>query len=210
MKGYSSSIHSGTDTRASLLLQVRSPQNAQAWKLFVDLYTPLVCRYCRKRGLQEADIRDVAQEVFARVLVGIRSFEYDRAKGRFRSWLGTITQHEIIRHVQKDGRSPEGIGGSTDAVGTMAEAEEDPSWIEEFNAQVLETAIGNVRLEFSRDQWEAFRLAWEEEMPPREVAARLNRRPEWVYKAKFHVVQRLKEEVEFLAEDVPALQRQVG
>lgn len=44
-------------------------------------------------------------------------------------------------------------------------------------------------------------------MPSAEVAVRFAKKPAWVYKAKFRVLQRLKREVTYLAEDAACLQK---
>src|SRR5262245_32749346 len=97
-------------TRATLLLRLRHDDDAQAWATFVDLYTPLVYRYCRRRALQDADARDVTQQVLAIVCKSIGKFEYDRQRGRFRSWLGAMTAHEISRYQRKSQRPGKGVG----------------------------------------------------------------------------------------------------
>ena len=56
-------------TRPSLLARVRDLEDAEAWREFVHLYTPLVYGHCRRHGLQDADAADVAQEVM-RVAAG--------------------------------------------------------------------------------------------------------------------------------------------
>ena len=42
-------------TRPSLLLRMRDARDHEAWHTFVELYAPLVYRFARKRGLQDAD-----------------------------------------------------------------------------------------------------------------------------------------------------------
>lgn len=42
------------ETRPSLLLRLRAPQDQQAWAEFVCIYEPLVMRVLRQRGLQDA------------------------------------------------------------------------------------------------------------------------------------------------------------
>ena len=54
-------------TRPSLILRLRNPDDIQAWQEFVDVYQPVIENLARKRGLQEADAKDVAQEVFSRL-----------------------------------------------------------------------------------------------------------------------------------------------
>jgi DNA-directed RNA polymerase specialized sigma24 family protein len=83
MSDDSSSLH----TRPSLLLRVRDPKDRESWKLFVELYTQPVMRYCRLRGLQNADVADVAQDVMAQVARAMHTFDYNPERGRFRDWL---------------------------------------------------------------------------------------------------------------------------
>ena len=92
--------------------------DAEAWRTFVDLYLPLVFRYCRKRGLQDADARDVTQQVLANIHRAIEGFQYDPNKGKFRNWLGTITLREIMRYQLKSRRPGKGGGdGLGDSLG---------------------------------------------------------------------------------------------
>ena len=37
-------------TRPSLLVRLRDRQDRRAWAEFVEIYTPLVYRYCGRRG----------------------------------------------------------------------------------------------------------------------------------------------------------------
>ena len=124
-------------------------EDAEAWRTFIDLYTPLVYRYCRMRGLQDADSRDVTQQVLASVHRAIGAFEYDSQRGRFRNWLGTITQHEMLRHVQKDRRPGKGMGaGQGDSVARRQDAPVDAEWQVEFNAHIFTAALALVRPHF--------------------------------------------------------------
>src|SRR5687768_15984170 len=46
-------------TQPSLLLRIRSPQDAQSWSSFEATYRPLVFGFLRRRGLQDADAADL-------------------------------------------------------------------------------------------------------------------------------------------------------
>ena len=83
-------------TRPSLLLRLRNPRDDEAWRVFVETYTPLVYGYCRRRGLQASDVSDVTQEVMVQVSHSIRDFSYQPERGRFRDWLGTLTRTKLI------------------------------------------------------------------------------------------------------------------
>jgi RNA polymerase sigma-70 factor (ECF subfamily) len=189
------------------LARLRRGADAASWRLFVELYTPLIYRYCRRRELQDADAQDVAQKVMVRVYTAIRKFTYDAERGQFRNWLGVITAREISRHRQLEQRpAHRGSSQSHDlAEQTLRTVEGD--WLEEFEAHVLALALARIRDDFDETTWQAFDWTWLQSVKPQVAAERLHRRPEWIYKARFRVLKRLRAEVEFLAEDAANLQR---
>jgi RNA polymerase sigma-70 factor (ECF subfamily) len=195
-------------TRITLLTRLRSAADAEAWRTFVDLYLPLVFRYCRKRGLQDADARDVTQQVLANVHRSIDKFAYDPRRGRFRNWLGTIAMHEIAKHVQRDRRPGKGGG---DGVGELpvqhASGEVDAAWHEEFQSHIFSVAVDRVRTDFDDSTWQAFDATWLRDVKPREAAERLGKTTGWVYKARFRVLERLRSEIEFLTSDAAVFHR---
>ncbi len=73
------------ETRASLLVRMRDPQDGGAWAEFVQIYEPLVYRLIRGQGLQDADARDVTQQVLAAVAARVDRWDPDRSKGSFRA-----------------------------------------------------------------------------------------------------------------------------
>ena len=68
-------------TPPSLLEQLRRPDDQQAWKRFIDLYTPLLFYWARRVGLQDSDAADLVQEVFALLVRKLPEFTYDDKKG---------------------------------------------------------------------------------------------------------------------------------
>jgi RNA polymerase sigma factor (sigma-70 family) len=189
-------------TRVTLLVRLREHGDAAAWKTFVDLYTPLVYRYCRNRNLQDADSRDVTQQVLAIVHRTIGKFEYDRQRGRFRNWLGAVTAHEITRHQRRDRKPGKGVGeGWGDDIAALSSAAVDPKWAEEFNGYIFQLALTRIQPEFEPDIWRAFDLTWLGEVKPQEAAATIGKPAAWIYKARYKVIERLKQELEFLTSD---------
>lgn len=184
-------------TSASLLLRVRDPRNAEAWRTFEAVYGPLVRRYCRRRGLQEADAADVSQEVMARVSKAIRDFEYAPERGRFRGWLGTVTANEVRTFLARTGRRAVGGDDPPDP------PDPDPVWLAEFTDHVLAVALDRVRGEFEPGTWAAFEAAWVRKEPPAEIARRLGVAVHSVYVNKSRVLKRLEAEVLHLADDLP-------
>jgi RNA polymerase sigma-70 factor (ECF subfamily) len=197
-------IPADPSTRPSLLLRLRDPADADSWQTFVTVYAPLVYGYCRRHGAQHADAEDVAQQVLARVSQAIRDFCYDRERGRFRDWLGTVTRHELARHLGRQERAGRGAGGD-DRLAEVPAPEADGDWDAAFRARVLEAALERVRPHFGEPVWRAFEGVWRQGRPAPEVAAELGLPIDAVYSAKSRVLKRLREEILLLAEDVPHL-----
>ena len=189
-------------TQITLLTRLRHNGDAEAWTTFVDLYTPLVYRYCRSRHLQDADARDVTQQVLSIVHRWIGKFEYDRERGKFRNWLGAVTSHEITRHRRRDRRLGKGAGdGRGDWLANLSSAPLDPDWAEEFNIYILQRALTRIQPEFEREVWQAFDLTWIGDVKPRVAANQLGKAAAWIYKARFKVIERLRKELDFLSSD---------
>lgn len=76
-------------TSASLLVRLRDLRRDEDWARFVKLYTPLLCFWANRLGLQQQDTADLLQEVFAILVVKLPEFNYEPG-GSFRGWLRTI------------------------------------------------------------------------------------------------------------------------
>jgi RNA polymerase sigma-70 factor (ECF subfamily) len=187
-------------TRPSLLLRLRDASDSDSWEEFARVYGPVICSYCRRRGLQQADADDVAQEVLGQVARSIGTFDYQPGRGRFRDWLGTVTRHKISRWAETRGRGPTAADRPADEYAARGE---DPEWSDEFYARVLEAALARIRGEFELRTWEAFERVWAGDHPAPEVADALGMTIDAVYQAKSRVLKRLREEVLALADDLP-------
>jgi RNA polymerase sigma-70 factor (ECF subfamily) len=189
-------------TRPSLLLRIRDPNDHASWQTFADVYGPLVYRTCRGKGLQHADAAEVTQEVFLQVSRSIHTLDYQPERGRFRAWLGTVTYNKLRNFLNRRPAEP-GTGGAEEAVAVAV----DPDWTDDFNEQVFQAALTRSRPHFEEPTWRAFEQVWLEHRPPAEVARELERPVAWVYLAKSRVLDRLRQEIRDLAEDLPLFAR---
>jgi RNA polymerase sigma factor (sigma-70 family) len=192
-------------TSPSLLVRIRDAQDVASWRTFVDLYAPLIYRYCRRRGLQDADAADVGQEVLLQVARSIRTFEYQPERGRFRDWLGTVIHGKLVRWREKHGRDVNGAAGpdSEQFLAGVVSPEADTEWAAQFHAHVLGAALERIRPRFEPATWRAFELTWVEDRPAAEAAAAAGLQVAAVYVAKSRVLKQLRDEVLLLAEDIP-------
>jgi RNA polymerase sigma factor (sigma-70 family) len=188
-------------TRPSLLLRLRDASDAQAWNTFVDVYGPLIFGRCRRKGLKHEDAEDVSQRIFAKITAAIRGFDYEPAKGRFRDWLGTVVNGEINRFFRRNSRQEKGLE-HPDNLDNLETNAEDAAWTEEFNSQVLRTALARCRPHFEDATWQAIELVWIENQSAAHAANVLQQTIASIYVAKSRVLKRLWQEVQELADDV--------
>ena len=186
--------------RASLLVRLRDPRDERAWSEFVDIYTPLVYRLARRRGLQDADAVDLTQEVFRAVAAAIDRFDTDPARGAFRAWLSRIARNLTINALAAHDRQVRGSGDTSVArrIDEQPAASDDPSaeFDLEYRRRLFDWAAERVRAEVSETEWRAFYLAGVEGREPRDVAAALATSVGTVYSYKSRVMARLRRLIE--------------
>lgn len=87
-------------TSVTLLGRLRDPADEAAWREFDARYRELISWFLRRRGLQVADAEDVTQQVITKLIGGLRTFEYDRERPGFRTYL-----YRCVRNALADFRS---------------------------------------------------------------------------------------------------------
>jgi RNA polymerase sigma-70 factor (ECF subfamily) len=194
---------SGPDPRLStsltLLFRLRS-NDSDAWRVMVQLYTPLVHRWCAQGGVRGADAEDVAQEVFQAAATHMEAFRRDRPGDSFRGWLRGITRNMVLQSFRRQGRHPRAAGG-TDALLRMqqvqvddaAQEPEDSDPVEELDG-LRRRALELVRGEFEERTWRAFWQTVVDGRSPVDVAADLGVTPTAVRMAKSRILRRFKKE----------------
>ena len=190
-------------TRPSLLLRIRDVSDNAAWTQFVDIYTPLIYRYCRSRGLQDEDAADVAQESMRALAQAIGRFEYDPQRGKFRNWLLTVVQSKLHNFLARQHRQPQ-LAGDTALqlkLDRSAIAAEDTAWEADYYRHIFNWAAERIRGEFQETTWQAFWRTTVEERDGKTVAESLGLSVGAVYVAKSRVIARLKEEIQTLDPD---------
>ena len=185
-------------TRPSLLIRLRDRGDAEAWRTFVTIYAPLVNRFARRQGLQDADAADLTQDVLGEISRAIRSFEYDPARGRFRDWLLLITRRRLFRFGERNARYEEKVLDER----ALAGLEDDrvvAEWNDAFHARVLKVALERIQPLFHPHTWRAFECVWIENRSASDTAEALSLGIDAVYTAKSRILKRLSEEVEEIA-----------
>jgi RNA polymerase sigma-70 factor (ECF subfamily) len=182
-------------TSLTLLERARCGADHDAWERLVSLYDPLVSRWCRQAGLQDADVADVRQEVLAQVARSLPTFERSASHGSFRGWLRRITQNKVHDLFRQRGDAPQGRGGS-DADQWMHEVpvpQDDSSALEEVGI-LYRRALELTARDFGEQTWKAFWRVVIDGQRPIDVAGELGMTAGAVSSAKARVLARLRQE----------------
>lgn len=187
------------ETRPSLLLRLRAPQDQQAWAEFVCIYEPLVMRVLRQRGLQDADARDVTQQVILAVTQAVQRWQPDGQQASFRRWLFSIARRLALRFLER-GQPKRGIGGSDmlKVLDRLPEPEHrtEVQFDDEYRNEVFRWAADQIKTEFRDSTWQAFWRTCVLHEPIPEVADLLGMSAGNVYVARSRIIARLRVVVE--------------
>lgn len=189
-------------TRASLLVRLRDGSNHEAWREFLELYSPLIYGFVRNRGLQDADAADLLQDVLRSVAGAVERLEYDKQKGGFRAWLFTITRNKLATFLtsRRSHYQASGDSGQHEVLNSHPDRSSDleHEWEREFQRQLAARAMQTIQTEFEDKTWQAFWQTAVDGLPAAEVSRRIGLSAGAIYVAKSRVLARLKEEIERL------------
>jgi RNA polymerase sigma-70 factor (ECF subfamily) len=185
-----------SSTSLTLLDKLRqSPTDQRAWSDFARRYGAQIYQWCRQWKVQDADAQDLTQTVLTNLVGEMRHFVY-RPGGSFRAWLKTIARHALGKWIEQRKRlapaSDELLAGlpGVDDLATRLE--------EEYDRELLQTALLRVAQRVEPQTWEAFRLTALEGQSGAAVAARVGLQVAMVYVARSRVQKMLREEIQRL------------
>src|SRR5262249_39085469 len=99
-------------TRSSLLLRLRDADDHEAWLEFVSSYEPVAYRLLRRKGLEDADAREVMQDLFLAVSRSIDRWDPSKERGSFRGWLHRVTRNLVINWLKHRARRVNATGSA--------------------------------------------------------------------------------------------------
>lgn len=184
-------------TRQSLLGelgQAEASAPSPRWQEFFDLYGPVVYRCARHAHLSDASAEDVVANVLRNFVAAVRGgFKVDAALGRFRSYLRTIVNHEILAQRRRD-RHARHTAPLDDEPGIeSADAPPDSNWIELERQERFRACLDRLRATVQPRDILAFEryaiLGESAERVARESGISVSR----LYSLKYEMVGRLRE-----------------
>nr|WP_286177301.1 sigma-70 family RNA polymerase sigma factor [Rhodopirellula sp. JC639] len=177
---------------------MRDRENHGAWSEFLEIYEPVIYRLARRRQLQDADAREIVQEVLLRVAAAIDRFDPE-ASGSFRGWLSQTTRRVVVDRFRRLAATACPVGGQSDPFAEVADGSENPFEVEfdlEHRRQLFRCAAEHLQRELSATSWTAFWRTAVQGHPARVVASQLGISEGAVYVARCRVLKRIREFIE--------------
>jgi RNA polymerase sigma-70 factor (ECF subfamily) len=149
--------------------------------------------------LQDADAADVTQEIFQAIARALEREAFDPARGSFRGWLFAIARNLTVNFLIRQARQPRGTG-DTDLRNVLEALESPPAedsarFDGEYQRQLLQWAMDQVKGEFSELAWNVFfRVGVQGQSAP-EAAEAVGTTVGTVYHYKSRIMARLRKKI---------------
>jgi RNA polymerase sigma factor (sigma-70 family) len=195
-------------TSETLLQRVRDWGDEASWGRFFATYHQVVFSLATKSGLTKSEAEEVAQATMIDVADRIRSFQYDRANGSFKNWIGYQARARIKEHWERHEREqsifrPAQVTPARDQTGTVErfpDEQSDPvlcldrTWKE----TITETALAQVREQVAPKHFQMFDLYVMKQWPLGRISRTLGVSAAQVYLTKSRVSFLLKRQTKRL------------
>lgn len=202
------SPQSSQASATSLSLLEKARQNdGRAWEKIVQLYAPLVYRWCRRAGMSYHDIENLSQEAFTLAYRKLARFRKEKETDSFRGWLYTLVRNLRIDWLRKREGHAVALGGSNlQMLENLIPDEPDEDELDTQEKEELflyNKAVELLQSEFSSRDQQIIEAILFKHKNPTEVAAEMNISRNTVYIVKSRALRKLREEFAELF-DVPA------
>ena len=142
-------------TRSSVLRAVADTENEAAWQRLFDLYAGFVFSIARAKGLNDADADDIVQVVFTDLARNLPTFQYDRAKGKFRAYLSGLVNWRVMDKL-KVGKRDADLKASFWEEAKAASSDDNGFAEREWQAAALEEALRRIKPDVNPEHYAVF------------------------------------------------------
>jgi RNA polymerase sigma factor (sigma-70 family) len=184
-----------SETRLSLLVRVRNRADRSSWNEFDKIYRPLIFGYLRGLGLKEHDAHELTQEVFCRLLAILPTFELNRERGRFRTYLWRLTHNTLVDGARRKNvrdRAEKEWERRFCEVNESESQELEAIFIQRHRKRILEMVLPQVRATVSSTAWACFEGRLVKGRSGAAIAAELGIKANVVYVYASRVLQEVR------------------
>ena len=191
-------------TRSSVLKAVANTENEAAWQRLFDLYAGFIFSIARSKGLKPEDADDIVQVVFSDLARNLPTFQYDRAKGKFRSYLSRLVHWRVMDRLKAGKRDMELRANFLEEAQSFASPDDNGFAEREWQAAALEEALRRIKPDVRPEHYAAF-VASAVEGQDTEVVMRLyGLSRDNLYQIRKRLTAKLRETVAKIIEEMDA------
>ncbi|MEJ6828703.1 MAG: sigma-70 family RNA polymerase sigma factor [Akkermansiaceae bacterium] len=192
-------------TRVTLLQRARDEKNDLAWHELLGYYEPFISKVLGSMGFRGPDLDDARQQVSLRLWKGLKTYERDPDRAKFRTWFARLIRNTALNIIRSKKREPTGRSIDDDS-GPPQELLADTPEIEtrvekEWQQYVVELALDRAREAFSGNAVEVFTLSLSGHSVE-DIAKQLGIKTNTVYILKHRVKTMLLREIQILKRDL--------
>ena len=192
------------DTRSTLLGRLKDLDDQRTWQEFFDTYWILLFNFVRRAGLSESESEEVVMDIVETVARKIEDFEYNRNKGRFKSWLLTIARFKLGDRFRQKKRQFEKVEFAPieeieqNLIASSDTNELEKIWNAEWQERIVDMALKRVKQQVGHKQYQIFYCYVIQEQDANEVANFLKVSRSQVYVTKNRVGKLFESELKSL------------
>ena len=191
-------------TRSSVLRSVANTENEAAWHRFFDLYAGFVFSIARSKGLKPEDADDIVQIVFTDLARNLPTFQFDRAKGRFRSYLAGLVHWRVTDRLKAGKRNMELMASFEEEAKATGAANDAAFEEREWQAAALEEALRRMKPDIKPEHYAAFVASAVEGQDTETVMRLYGLSRDNLYQIRKRLTVKLRETVEQVLKEMDA------
>ena len=192
------------NTRLSLLQRAKDPNDHHAWDEFTFYYSNFVKVVLSEMGVNSNDKDDLSQIVLLSLWKSLPTFELDKSKARFRTWMSTVIHNKVIdyyRKVNSQANKTSKFWDENKKQLSVVQPDIEKIIQNEWEVYVVQTALERIRNNFSGKAMSVFEMSMDN-VPSTEIAEKLDIAFTSVSKLKNRVKERLVVEISNLKSEM--------
>jgi len=190
------------NTRQSLLLRAKDPDDEAAWADFVKYYERFIYHLLHRMNVNLDDMDDMVQVVLVKVWKSLQDYEKQRAK--FRTWLAKVVRNAVFDYYKAEQRRGNMIAANVliDESSHASDGSDLELMIQkEWELYMTNFALERLRGIFSETAVQVFELSLEGKSV-KKIAHQLDITVDSVYTLKNRVKARFIKEVNAIMREV--------
>lgn len=197
-------------TNTSLIRRICDPEHSDAWWDFVNTYQSMVRSYIagRSRGrgvrLGEHDLDEVVQLVWIKLWKYSADFDFDKKRGRFRTFLYAVTVNALTDFVRRRRKHKAADVDVEQLDVNDHRLQPDDDWDLAYRAAIWTRIAGPLKAELERDspaKWQSFEQHKLAGRPAKDVANELGIAVALVYQNTTRVMQEARKRCQAVCEE---------